>query len=201
MKTAFETQLNQLRQNLDLQADQIDITNVLPIFVPSSFFVKGNWVGPFLRLRAAEAGLTWSVLLPNQTMRYVDYGMVQRWEEQQLDWKALAMKNLSDRTNGQNTREIRKPTGETSAIAFMHEDGYGPSRLLFRGGLAERFPQGYKVAMPEMSCGFAFGKDLEGGDLSTVLNVIDQCYRKGTRPFSPAIYDPDDLLPVEGTVS
>jgi hypothetical protein len=67
---------------------------------------------------------------------------------------------------------------------------------LFRVGLAERFPQGYRVAMPEMSCGFAFAKDLDGPDLDTTLKLIDSCYQKGTRPFSPVVYEPDDLLPV-----
>lgn len=195
MKSAIEAHLNQLRQNLDLRPDQIDISDVLPIFVPSSFFEKGNWMGPFLRLRAAEIGLTWSVLLPNQTMRYVDPDMQRFWESRQLDWKALAMSNLSARTNGHpGIRQLRKPTGELSSIAFMFEDGYGPSRLLCRGALSQQFPQGYRVAMPEMSCGFAFAKDLDGSDLATTLNVIDGCYRKGTRPLSPAVYDPDDLV-------
>jgi hypothetical protein len=92
--------------------------------------------------------------------------------------------------------EVRKPTGELSSIAFMFEDGYGPSRLLFRGSLSKRFPRGYRVAMPEMSCGFAFAKDLDGPDLATTINLIDRCYRKGTRPLSPVVYDPDGLLPL-----
>lgn len=100
MKTPIETQLDQLRQNLDLRPDQIDLGALLPIFVPSSFFAKGNWMGPFSRLRAPEIGLTWTVLLPNQTMRYVGPDMQQFWEKQELDWKVLALRNLSDRTNG-----------------------------------------------------------------------------------------------------
>jgi hypothetical protein len=108
------------------------------------------------------------------------------------------LNNLGERTNSDpaGVRQLRKATGELSSIAFMFQDGYGPSRLLFRVGLAERFPQGYRVAMPEMSCGFAFAKDLDGPDLDTTLNLIDRCYQKGTRPFSPVVYEPDDLLPI-----
>jgi hypothetical protein len=51
--------------------------------------------------------------------------------------------------------------------------------------------------MPEMSCGLAFAKDLRGKELATVQNLIDHCYQKGTRPFVPTTYDPDDLLTVE----
>lgn len=198
VKSPIEAQVGQLRQNLDLRPDQIDISGLMPIFVPSSFFAMGNWVGPFSRLRAAEIGLTWSVLLPNQTMRYVDSNMQEFWEAQELDWKTRAMNNLGDRTNSHpaGVRQLLKPTGELSSIAFMFEDGYGPSRLLFRGTLSELFPQGYRVAMPEMSSGIAFAKDLDGADLATTLKLIDGCYRKGTRPLSPVVYDPDDLLPL-----
>jgi len=182
----------------DLRPDRIDTAKLFPIFVPASFFACGNWPGPYSRLRGPEIGLTWTVLLPNHTMRYVDFAMKHHWEARQLDWKALALRNLSDQTNNQpGVRELRRTTGEISSIAFMFEDGLGPSRLLFRGGLAERFPAGYRVAMPEMSCGLAFAKDLEGQDLASVQGVIDRCYRTGTRPLAPGSYDPDDLLPVE----
>jgi hypothetical protein len=128
-------------------------------------------------------------------MRYVNSEMQQYWEKQQLDWKAMALRNLSRITDDQaDVRELRRTTGEVSAIAFMFEDGLGPSRLLFRRALAERFPAGYRVAMPEMSCGLAFAEDLKGQDLSTVQNLIDHCFQKGTRPMVPGSYDPDDLL-------
>ncbi len=199
LRTQIKTQLGQLRADLDLRPDQIDLTELLPILVPSAFFVHGNWVGPFSRLRAPEIGLTWSVAMPNQTMRYVDHEMKRHWEAQQLDWKTLAMHNLSRLTNENpgGVRERRSPANEPCSIVFMFEDGYGPSRLLFREGLAQRFPAGYRVAMPEMSCGIAYAKDLPEDELAIVQGVIDHCYRNGTRPFVPGSYDPDDLLPVE----
>ena len=197
LRTQIECHLRQLREDVNLRPDQIDIGELLPIFVPSSFFLFGNWPGPYTLLRAKEIGLTWSVCMPNQTMRYIDHDMQQHWESQQLDWKALAIRNLTRKTNETpaGVREFRGPAGETYSIAFMFEDGYGPSRLLLRGGLAERFPAGYRVAMPEMSCGFAYAKNLREAELATVQGVIDQCYRNGTRPLAPGSYDPDDLLP------
>jgi len=197
LKASIEGQLRHMRQGLDLRPDQIDTAKLLPIFVPASFFASGGWPGPYSRLRTPAIGLTWTVLLPGQTMRYMDFAMKEHWEAQQLDWKALALKNLSDQTSNRPVREMRRATGEVCSIAFIFEDGLGPSRLLLRGTLAERFPAGYRVAMPEMSCGFAFAKDLEGQELTTVEGVIDHCYRKGTRPLAPGSYDPDDLLPVD----
>jgi hypothetical protein len=198
MLKAFESQLRQLRKGLDLRPDQIDLTQLMPIFVPAAFFARGNWPGPYARLRTPDIGLTWTVLTPGQTMRYMDFGMKQLWEQQGIDWKDLARRNLSDLTNARpGVREMRNPKGELSSIAFMFQDGLGPSRLIFREGLKERFPAGYRVAMPEMSCGLAFAKDLGGEEMATVQGVIDHCYRRGTRPFVPGSYHPDDLLPVE----
>jgi ribosome modulation factor len=38
---------------------------------------------------------------------------------------------------------------------MMHPDGWGPSRLLLREELEKAFPEGYRAAIPEMSCGLA----------------------------------------------
>jgi hypothetical protein len=198
MLKLLEKQLRTLRQGLDLPVDQIDLTRVMPIFVPSGFFGLGNWPGPYCRLRSAEIGLTWTVLMPGQTMRYVNFEMKKLWESRQVDWKTLAKRNLSSLTNDKpGVREMRSASGELCSIAFMFEDGLGPSRLIFREGLAQRFPAGYRVAMPEMSCGLAFAKDLQGPDLATVQGLIDHCHKNGTRRFVPGSYDPDDLLIVE----
>jgi len=115
-----------------------------------------------------------------------------------VDWKAIAMRNLADQSTGQSGMQpMRRPTGELSALAMTFDDGLGPSRLLFRGALEEQFPNGYRVAIPEMSCGFAFAKDLKGDELANIEDVISKCYKNGTYPIVPGIYDADDLLPLD----
>jgi hypothetical protein len=198
LKQLLENQLRSLRSGLDVPVDQIDLTQVMPIFVPSGFFAHGKWVGPYCRLRNPEIGMTWTVLMPGRSIRYVDRRMTDLWEGQKVDWKTLAKRNLSNITTNQpGVKEMRSAAGDLCSIAFMFEDGLGPSRLIFREGLAQRFPAGYRVAMPEMSCGLAYAKDLQGPDLATVTGLIDHCHRSGTRPFVPGSYDPDDLLTVE----
>ena len=195
MQATLDTQLSQMIQALHRPAEQSETANLLPIFVPASLFTRGDWPGPAARLRTPRLGLTWTVLQPDQTMQYVSFAMQRQWEEQGLDWKMQALRNLAGRTKGKpGLYEMRRASGDLYALAFMFQDGMGPSRLLFRGGLAERFPQGYRVALPEMSCGIAFARDLQGSDLGTVTAVIDHCYRKGNRPLVPGTYDPDDLL-------
>ncbi len=196
----IESQLDQIRESLGLLPEQIDTSHLLPMFVPASFFALGNWPGPYARLRTPDIALVWAVLFPNQTLRYVDDDMLQYWELCRVDWKAIAMRNLQERAQGENVRQFRRPNqpdGKLISLVFMSEDGLGPSRLLFRGTLNEQFPNGYRVAIPEMSCGVAFSKDAPEPELTTILTMIANCYQKGTRPLSPGVYDPDDLLPLE----
>jgi hypothetical protein len=198
MQTQVESQMNQIMQGLGLEPEQIDTAHLLPIFVPASFFAAGDWSGPYTRLRTADLGLTWTVLLPDQTMRYVDDDMMQYWELCRIDWKAIALRNLVDLTQDRpGMQPMRRPTGELSALALTFDDGLGPSRLLFREKLAKEFPNGYRVALPEMGCGFAFAKDLKGEELENIESVISKCYRTGVSPLVPGIYDADDLLPVD----
>jgi hypothetical protein len=200
MQTLVDDQLNQIRQSLGLQPEQIDTSHLLPMFVPASFFAMGNWPGPYARLRTADLGLTWAVLFPHQTLRYVDDDMLQYWELCRIDWKEIAMRNLQARTQGANIHQLRRPNrpdGKLVSMAFMSEDGLGPSRLLFRGTLNEQFPEGYRVAIPEMSCGVAFSKNAQDPELTKILTMVADCYQKGTKPLSPGIYDPEDLLPVD----
>lgn len=198
MFSTMSRQLRQMRQGLAAKPEEIDPAHLLPIFVPSSFVTSGDWPGPYARLGAPEIALTWTLIQPHQTMRDVNFEMARRWESQNLDWKELARRNLNRETvNRPGLHEMRRANGELSSLAFMFEDGLGPSRLLFRGTLKQRFPSGYRVAIPEMSCGIAFASDLAGEDLAAVLNIVDHCYRKGTRPLAPGIYHPDDLLSIE----
>jgi hypothetical protein len=191
--------LRSIRKGMELRPEQVEISKVAPLFVPMTFFAAGNWPGPYTRLRAREIGLTWSVLLPDDTMRYVDHEMVRYWNTQGVDWRQVALRNLADHSgNNPWTHEYRRTTGEIYAIAMMHSDGIGPSRLLLRDRLSSLFRDGYCVALPERSCALAFSVDLEGPELSKLQGVIRDCHQKGTRPLAPRIYVSDDLLPETG---
>jgi hypothetical protein len=189
-------QLQQVRRSLSLRPDEIDITKIVPLFVPASFFATGNWPGPHVTLRAREIGLTWTVLFRDQTMRYVDLGMKDYWEAQGIDWKALALRNLAEHSGEKpGSHALRRASGEVFSVAFMHQDGVGPSRLLLRDQLSAFFPGGYQVALPEMSCAFAFSVRLDKTEMAKIQGLVDNSYRKGTRPLAGGIYASDDLLP------
>jgi hypothetical protein len=187
-------EIQRLREALNLAPEQVDISALVPIFVPGAFCALGNWPGPYSLLRAKDLGLTWSVVLPNQTMRYVDRRLEEHWDSRGIQWKTLALKNLSDITMKIGTHEFRREDGTIYAVAMMHADGIGPSRLLLRDRLASLFPEGYKVAMPEMSCGLAHSNRISEPEMAKIQDTVNHCYKNGIRPLVPGIYSPEELF-------
>jgi hypothetical protein len=196
MDVDIQNQFPEMVAGTDVSPVELDTRELLPVLLPASCFTSGKWCGSFTRLRAGGIGLTWAVLAPGGSLRYVDRAIESHWEGQGLDWKALAMANLARRTEHQpGPRRLRRVNGQVFAVAFLYEDGLGPSRLLFRGTLAKFFPRGCRVAIPERSCGFAFGTDLNVEERSQVEGVINHCYLHGTRPFAAGSYAVEDLAP------
>lgn len=192
----IETQLRQMTAEMEAPPAEVDTTRLLPVFAPAAFFATGKWCGPYTRLRTPALGLTWAVLMPDAVMRYVNHEMQAHWNSQGLDWKRLAMRNLARETNDRAGARTRcRPGGQVYAIAFMYEDGLGTSRLLLRDELGRMFPRGYRVALPERSCGFAFAADLTDEEAPSVMATVNSCFRQGTCPLVAGSFAPDDLLP------
>jgi hypothetical protein len=191
-------QLRRLRKGLNLPPSAMDIRKLFPLFAPTSFFATGQWPGPFEMLAASGLGLTWALNIDGGSMRYLDQSMCAHWESQKVDWRAFAFANLRAATTHLFTHELgRKTGGGIFAGAMMHPDGWGPSRLLLRERLAETFPEGYRVAIPEMSCGLAISKRLDQNEEGAVKDIIAKCFQQGTRPLAPAIFEAEQILPKE----
>jgi len=168
----------------------------MPVFVPSGHVATGGWCGPHVRLRLPDLAMTWGVLSPGNVMAYLTFEMQAHWDGMDVDWKRRAWDNLAVATNGrQGFRALCRPDGKPYAMAFLFEDGLGSSRLLLRKGLEQMFPKGYRVALPERSCGFAFSADVSSDEAATVQGVVDRCYRHGSYPLLPGSYLASDLLP------
>ena len=196
MPVDLESQLRQVMAARDLRPEQIDTSALLPVFVPADVVGSGRWCGPHIRLRTSQLGLTWAALLPGSVMAYVTFEMQAFWEGEQLDWKRLAHHNLAVATNSrEGARTLCRSDGRPFAIAFLYEDGLGTSRLLLRQGLEQMFPLGYRVALPERSCGFAFSADVSDEESRTVMNIVERCHRHGSYPLLAGSYLSTDLLP------
>ncbi len=172
-----------------------DIFRVVPVFIPASFVEFGTWPGPYSLLRAPGIALTWAARSPDQTIQYVLHEMQQEWERRGIQWRSRAIQNLRElSTEPIATGTLYRDNGDVWLISMMHADGFGPSRLLLSEELERAFPNGYRVALPERSRGFAFSSDLDLEDADTIDNLIRRCHSTGERPLSTGIFEPNDLL-------
>lgn len=188
-------QVKELRDGPPVRPEDLDVGNVMPVFIPRSFVEGVVWPGPYDSLRAQDIALTWAVVLPDDAIRYVLHDMQQQWEARGIDWKARALENLRDLSpEPPGTGALYHDNGETWLISLMHADGLGPSRLLLADQLERVFPKGYRVALPERSRGFAFAADLDVEEADTVATLVQRSYSNGERPLSPEIFEPKDLL-------
>jgi hypothetical protein len=189
----FERQLAALRNSLEAAPASLSVDALMPVLVPASFFARGNWVGPHEEVGIDGVGLTWAIEQPEQTMRYLDHGLAKYWSDQGIDWRERAFDHLGDRSQstfatGSFPRD--DGSGTPFALVFMHGDGFGPSRLLFDESISEFFPEGYRIAMPEMSCGIAVSATASEAELARIRDIVDHCYRNGTRPLVPGFHPP-----------
>lgn len=187
-------QFKELREGQPLGPEDLDVEQVVPVFIPASFVEAGAWPGPCAALQARDVTLAWAVLLPD-AIRYVLHEMQRQWEAQDIDWKGRALQNLRDLSpEPPGTGALYRDNGGVWLISLMHADGLGPSRLLLADQLERVFPKGYRVALPERSRGFAFAADLDPEEADTVENLIRNSYKKGERPLSRGIFQPNHLL-------
>jgi hypothetical protein len=179
-----------LLSNLDKPPSELDIEDLLPVFVPISFFEYGNWPGPYEALQVPGLGLTWAVLQPEQTMRYVSHRVEAHWVGKRIPWRDIAVHNIQRHSiEGVWTHEFRGEDGALFAVAMMHPDGLGPSRLLLRESLERLFPEGYVVALPEMSCGLVLSTRAADAERSKILGIVTDCFENGTRPLVPGLHE------------
>jgi hypothetical protein len=187
-------QLETLRESLGKAPPELSIDEVFPVLVPASFFSLGNWPGPFELLQIPGLGLTWAVFQPQQTMRYVDRDIQVYWESRGIKWRATAMANLRRRSDDRLwTHEFRSDGGELFAVAMMHEDGIGPSRLLLHQRLEALLPEGYVVAVPERSCALVLSARATEAEQAKIHGVAVTCYQNGTAPVLEGFHPPGGL--------
>lgn len=194
--SAEEKELQTLRKGLNTVPAELSIADLFPVFVPASFIDSGNWPGPIELYEVSGLALTWSILLPNQTMRYVDGDTVCFWNGTGTNWRERANQNLMRSANDSlYTHEFRREDGHLYAVALMQDDGLGPSRLLAKKQFDAVFPAGYLVSLPEMSCGFALSVDSSEMERAKLESMVAKCFTDGTRPLIPGWHPSASLVP------
>ena len=164
--------------------------------MPSEYFAHHDFPACYESLAAPDLALTWVELTKSQTMVYVTHERAIKWDRAGVAWRTAAVSGMRDADRGAfYTHEKRTASGGLAWVAMMHEDGLGSSRLLCRAELANVFPEGYWVALPDRSCGIAISRSLRGGELDEVRAMVSDMHRNATVPMLPDLRDPDMLLP------
>jgi hypothetical protein len=170
--------------------------HVMPLIVPADYFTRGM-KGPHARLVAPDLALTWVIAPPAPpgagAMVYMDPATSERWTREGFDYRSAAVWNL--RNGDAWTREKRDDSGRLLWVAMMNPDGLGSSRVLLEEELAAAFPEGYRVAFPDRSCGFAVSNGLSREDLGATVDLIERCFRDATTPMLSTLFEPAELHP------
>lgn len=166
------------------------LSTLYPLFAPKAFAETG-WVGPIDALDVEGLDLTWGLVGEGGGLDYFTWAMVEECAAKSLDWRGIASENLGRLAETRPwSHEYKNDNGRMVFVTFLNEDGLGPSRLLVPGLLDQVFPQGYEVAVPELTCAVAVGR-VEGAEDPLAEEFIQSCFKDGTRPVSPKRYPPE----------
>ncbi len=169
----------------------MEMQNLFPILLPAS----EHFHGLSQALKSSALFLSW-VELRGDSIVYLNLSQVESFSRSGLDVHEHALQNLRESAGKQFQTHQKKNERGTLMIAFMNDDGLGPSRLLLAEKLQEFFPQGYFVAVPERSCGMAIRKDMTGDEEKLMRELVHGCFTEGTKPVLDALLPPSDLLKV-----
>lgn len=183
-----------IRRELDKRPEEIDSGTVVPLLVPNSFAETGSWPGPIYRLAAPGFCQTWATLGPKDVIRYVDRSVQNFWENGGIPWRERAASNLRAIAETQPySHQLTRDDGSVFMVGMLFGQGLGPSRLLVPGLLNGVFPDGYKVAIPEMTCAFAFIDAPTDEERHRIHKLIQGCFDDGSEPVSTEHMSPQLL--------
>lgn len=187
---AEATRLETLREISQQNLADRDLGRVYPQIMPLAAVVP-RWPGPIERLGDLPFGVSWAVADPQNCFRYVNLEMSQTWEADGIDWRAVAMKNLTELSKRYPYAGSKNGAdGRPFLLSLLNEDSMGPSRLLVPGLFRDLFGDDYTVAIPERTCGIVHRNGLEGEEALLANKLIDECFKVGTEPMSNERFDP-----------
>jgi len=175
----------------------VTLENLYPLIVPRNYYSPGTWDLPHHNLAITELILTWVSFQGNESMYYLTYDEYQYLNETQPNWQQQSFENLRYLTSEDEyfcTHFLKSEHSKNLVyVAFMNHDGIGSSRILLSEELRKVFPNGYFIAIPDRSCGFAIDKNASADELSEIRSLIKNMFEEATTPMSPTLYDVSDF--------
>jgi hypothetical protein len=176
-----------------LTAEQ-ELAALRPRIVPAALFGLGL-PGPRADLVLPGLALSWVLLVGPREYRHVTDAMVARWTTTGADWQQIALDNLRPRHARDRDRRLFTgaydgPDGRSTCAFALHDDGLGLSRLLLHADVARLFPDGYRVALPDMQAGMVLAATAPQELAAAFLDTVQHYYAEGGAPLRAGLYDP-----------
>jgi hypothetical protein len=179
------------------EADELAVLR--PRIVPTAFFEVGL-PGPRADLVFPGLALSWVLLLGDGRFRYVTDEMIARWTAAGTDWRQVALDNLRPRHSKDKARQIFTGyydgrDGRPGCAFALHDDGLGLSRLLLREEIGRLFPDGYRVALPDLQAGMVISTTVAPDLMRAFAETVERYYESGSAPLRAGLYNPAMLRP------
>lgn len=160
------------------------LSQLRPVLIPSSVFDGGVWVGPYNQFRDLPVSLTWAYLCPGNTMLYLSQKSLRTLTASRADWR----KSARDALHGEFlarpwTHHFTGPSGDVEAVAMLHEDGLGPSRLMFVTELLQHFPSGFDFFVPERAAACVLSRGASEIVREKIAKVVFACHQQADVPM------------------
>ena len=182
--------LAQMRADLATDPSEFPIRDLRPVLIPTEILSVGNWVGPFHRFESLPVSLAWAYLRPSQTMMYLSTQLASALEVRGIDWRRDSRSSLrQDFERAPWTHQFGAEGEEIQAVALLHPDGLGPSRLLCYDGLLRRFPSGFTFFVPERSSALVLSKTASEKIRGSVQRAVQGCLKAAAVPMSANEFD------------
>lgn len=182
--------------------ENADIKTVVPLIIPRECAVP-EWPGPVVVLGDLPFAVSWAAIPSPNRFNYVTHDQATLWKSNDIDWRNVAMRNLEEITAAKRWSGYKDDSsGKPFVVVMLHDDAFGPSRLLLPHLLDDVLGSDYHVAIPERTCAVAYRRSLTADEKADVDGMIEGCFQHGTEPMSDQRFSPQDFwtLP-EATVS
>lgn len=188
-KAKLRTSLEVLEAGFGVEPAERDLSRVVPIILPLEL-LNAAWPGPIAQIGQLPFCAAWATCGEMNSFFYVTEGEARFWEDAGIDWRSKALENLA-RISVNRPASGEKLDGDSVPFlkVMLHDDAFGPSRLLLPHLFDETLGAGYEVAIPEQTCAIAYRRDLSASQAADVNAMISGCYEHGTEPMSPERFE------------
>ena len=188
----WRAEVDALEKELVKPPEQRDVATLVPIILPP-VCLTDDWPGPIIPLGGLPFAVAWATVPAPNRFIYLTHEQATHWQDLGIDWRAAAMRNLAEISEGRWWGDKCDEAGRPFVLALLPDDALGPSRLLLPHFFDDVLGPDYRVAIPEQTCAIAYRTNLAASQQADVEEMIEGCFKHGTEPMSSERFDPAEF--------